>query len=51
MGKTVTKADAGAVNVLYGSTTGLTDTGNQIWTAANTVGSIESGDRFGSALG
>ena len=45
-------ADAGAVNVIYGSATGLTSAGNQLWTQ-NTAGiydSVEAGDRFGSAL-
>jgi hypothetical protein len=39
---------AGAVNVLYGSATGLTGTASQLFTQAG--GTVESGDRFGSAL-
>ena len=44
--------DAGAVNVLYGSSTGLTTTGNQIWTqnSPDIEGNAEAGDRFGGAL-
>jgi hypothetical protein len=46
-------ADAGAVNVLYGATNGLTSTGNQLWTQNNTGAgdSAESGDLFGSKVG
>jgi hypothetical protein len=45
-------ADAGAVNVLYGSAGGLTGTGSQqFWQgAAGVVGTAEAGDQFGSAL-
>lgn len=42
----------GAVNVLYGSTSGLSATGNQLW-SQNSDGIadlLESGDRFGNAL-
>jgi len=47
-----TRADAGAVHVLYGAAGGLQSTGSQFWTQ-NSVGvpdSVESGDRFGAAL-
>lgn len=47
-----TRANAGAVHVLYGATGGLQSAGSQFWTQ-NTVGvpdSVESGDRFGAAL-
>jgi hypothetical protein len=47
-----TIADAGAVNVLYGSTGGLTGTGSQIFTQ-NSPGvpdSVEFDDFFGGAL-
>jgi hypothetical protein len=43
--------DAGLVHVVYGSASGLTQTGNQIW-SQNSTGiedSSESGDRFGQA--
>ena len=44
--------DAGAVNVLYGSSTGLTATGNQFWTqdSPNINGTAQPGDRFGNSL-
>jgi len=44
--------DAGAVNVLYGSSTGLTSTGNQFWTqdSPNINGTAQPGDRFGNSL-
>src|SRR5919198_518120 len=43
---------AGAVNVLYGSSTGLTATGNQFWTQDSTgvAGSAETRDDFGFSL-
>ena len=41
-------ADAGAVNVLYGSATGLTGTGSQLFTQVG--GAVEAGDEFGAAL-
>ncbi|MBI3801528.1 MAG: FG-GAP repeat protein, partial [Deltaproteobacteria bacterium] len=43
---------AGAVNVIYGSATGLTATGNQIWDqdAPGIKGTAEEGDGFGGAL-
>jgi hypothetical protein len=45
-------ADAGAVSVLYGSTTGLALGGGQFWhqASANVEGQVEAGDRFGYAL-
>jgi hypothetical protein len=47
--------DAGAVNVLYGTDTGLSATGSpadQFWTqnSPDVYGASEDGDRFGSAL-
>jgi len=41
--------DAGAVNVIYGSATGLTDVGNQFWNqdSPNIPDEPESGDKFG----
>ena len=57
-GVSFTIADAGAVFVLYGTASGLSGTGNQLWyqggsglsytTSAADV--VESGDRFGFAL-
>jgi hypothetical protein len=45
-------SDAGAVNVIFGTPSGLSSTGNQIWDQDETnVGdSCEAGDRFGTAL-
>ena len=45
-------SDAGAVNVIYGSSAGLTDVGNQLWSQASTgiLGAAEESDRFGEAL-
>ena len=51
-----TKADAGAVQVIYGSSSGLTATGNQFWTQDSVLGGVEvrdvaeSGDNFGSTI-
>ncbi|MEB3357398.1 MAG: hypothetical protein VKK04_11785, partial [Synechococcales bacterium] len=43
--------DAGSVNVLYGSTTGLTSVGDQIWDQNRLVGSsAEADDLFGTSL-
>jgi len=44
--------DAGAVNILYGSASGLTSAGNQIWhqNVAGIEDDAEAGDRFGAAL-
>ena len=41
--------DAGAVNVIYGSSAGLTDVGNQLWSQASTgiLGAAEPVDLFG----
>jgi hypothetical protein len=43
---------AGAVNVLYGSSTGLSAAGNQLWHQGSpgVAGTVESGDEFGVAL-
>ncbi len=48
----VNRTGAGAVNVLYGSSTGLTGTGNQFFTqdSGNVPDSVEVGDHFGAAL-
>jgi hypothetical protein len=45
-------SNAGAVNVLYGASGGLTSSGDQFWTqnSSNVPGGAESGDRFGAAL-
>jgi len=46
-----TDVDTGAVNVIYGSSGGLTTTGNQIWDQdAFATGTAEPGDQFGSVL-
>ena len=44
--------DSGGVNVLYGSTTGLTATGNQFWTQDSTgvLDTAEANDGFGWSL-
>lgn len=44
--------DAGAVNVLYGSATGITEVNDEIWHQAITGlgGAPEAGDRFGHTL-
>jgi hypothetical protein len=44
--------DAGAVHVLYGSLSGLTATGSQMWSqdSPGITGEAESGDHFGLAL-
>ena len=44
--------DAGAVQVLYGSSTGLVTTKNQLWSQNSTgiVGGSEAGDVFGAGL-
>jgi hypothetical protein len=42
---------AGAVNVVYGSTAGLSDAGNQFWNMGGGLpGGTEEADQFGSAL-
>src|SRR3954453_13129969 len=45
-------ADAGAVNVLYGTAGGLSAAGNQFWhqNVAGVADIAEAGDRFGAAL-
>ena len=45
-------ANAGAVNILYGSAAGLTSVGNQMWYQGivNIIGASEANDRFGAAL-
>ncbi|MDP9188611.1 MAG: Ig-like domain-containing protein, partial [Actinomycetota bacterium] len=45
-------SDAGVVNVIYGSATGLTDAGNQVWNQSDLGGgeTAEAGDQFGRAL-
>ena len=47
-----TESSAGAVNVIYGSSTLLTSTGNQVWhqDSPSVVGEAEEGDAFGAAL-
>jgi FG-GAP repeat protein len=44
--------DSGAVNVIYGSSTGLASTGNQVWTqdSGGIRDARERGDQFGRAL-
>ena len=43
---------AGAVNVIYGSASGLISTNNQLWTqdSPGVAGGAENGDRFGASL-
>jgi nucleoside phosphorylase len=47
-----TIADAGAIHVLYGSSTGITATGSQFWhqNSTNVADSVEAFDFFGTAL-
>src|SRR6266536_3776641 len=47
-----TRANAGAVNVIYGSSSGLTSKGNQLWTqnSRGIVNAAEARDEFGFAL-
>lgn len=47
-----TALDAGAVNVLYGTATGITVRGDQVLSQATTgvIGASETGDRFGAAV-
>src|SRR5439155_3726802 len=49
---TSSKADSGAVIVLYGSASGLSSTGNQLWTQDTTgiKNFAGAGDHFGAAL-
>jgi hypothetical protein len=44
--------DAGSVNVLYGSPSGLTATGDQLWSqnSSGVLDAVEDGDRFGASL-
>ncbi len=52
LGEDTSRTDVGAVNVIFGSATGLTATGNEMWTqdSSGVQGTAESRDRFGSAL-
>jgi hypothetical protein len=45
-------SDAGMVNVIYGSASGLTGTGDQIWhqDSGSILDAAEAGDRFGTSL-
>jgi disulfide bond formation protein DsbB len=47
-----THSGAGAVNVIYGSSSGLSSTGNQMWhqNSPGVLGVCEAGDLFGDAL-
>jgi hypothetical protein len=45
-----TAAGAGAVDVLYGNTPGLTSVGSQLWTESSFGITPRSGDHFGGAL-
>ena len=45
-----TTSFAGAVNVLYGSASGLTATGDQLWSQDQLADDPETGDGFGQAL-
>jgi FG-GAP repeat protein len=47
----VTKTDAGAMNVAYGSPEGLQAEGSQFWTQDDLAGPAERGDRFGYGMG
>ncbi|MET8148892.1 hypothetical protein ACIBSW_22275 [Actinoplanes sp. NPDC049668] len=42
--------EAGAVNVIYGSGSGLGTAGNQLWDQSSLVGAVEGTDRFGAAV-
>ncbi|TAH38152.1 MAG: hypothetical protein EYC70_05895 [Planctomycetota bacterium] len=44
--------DAGVVHILYGASTGLTASGNQLWSqdSSGVTGTPEDGDNFGHAL-
>jgi hypothetical protein len=48
----VSGVSAGAVNVLYGGTNGLSATGDQLWhqNSSNILGVAEAGDGFGTAV-
>lgn len=45
-------ADSGSVTILYGSATGITDVGSEVWTqnSPNIQDAAETGDHFGAAL-
>jgi hypothetical protein len=46
-----TEEDAGAVQILYGATTGLTNVGSQFWHQGSPIRDVaEEGDRFGFSL-
>ena len=47
-----TGTDDGAVNVIYGSGTGLNQAGNQVWDqdSPSIIGTREANDRLGSSL-
>ena len=47
-----TLADTGTVNVIYGTATGLSSTGNQKWSqgADGILGTADPGDQMGAAL-
>jgi FG-GAP repeat len=47
----LTKRDAGAINVAYGSPQGLGPEGSQYWTQDDLAGPADRGDRFGYGLG
>jgi len=51
-GETIaTETNAGSVTILYGTSTGLANTDNQLWhRSQGLIGSNEVGDNFGSAL-
>jgi len=46
------RSDAGLVHILFGSLSGLSAAGSQVWhqDSAGIAGSVESGDRLGAAL-
>jgi len=52
-GDVVSAVAAGAVNVLYGTATGLSAAADQLWhqDSPGILGNAEAGDRFGHALG
>jgi hypothetical protein len=43
-------SDAGAVNVIYGASSGITSTGAQQILQSHAGGATETGDRFGAAV-
>jgi hypothetical protein len=51
-GEDTPTVDGGAVNVIYGSSTGLTSAGDQLWTqdSDGIVGTSGAGDSFGSSV-